>query len=112
MAGQIRAAVKRAVSALRRYSRAVWHRDRAGLGGWAALWTRFARIATWSIRGVITHRLSTQAAALAYYTMFSIVPILVVALWALKLFHLIGYLTPDAGVPADCGQAVQDAGGQ
>jgi len=70
VAERIKATVKRAISGLLRYSRAVWHRDRAALGGWAALWTRFARIATWSVRGVITHRLSTQAAALAYYTMF------------------------------------------
>ena len=50
------------------------------------------RITTWSIRGVLVHNLSLQAAALAYYTLFSIVPVLVVVLWALKLFHLIPYL--------------------
>ena len=38
--------------------------------------------------------------------MFSIVPVLVVALWALKLFHLIPYLKPadgDGAVTADAG---------
>jgi membrane protein len=99
--GRLRAAVKHVRATVRRYSRAVWSRDRAALGGWASLWTRIARISTWSIRGVVANRLSLQAAALAYYTMFSIVPVLVVVLWALKLFHVITYLTPDAAtVPA------------
>jgi len=70
----------------------VWGRDRARLGGWASLWTRLARITTWSIRGVLMHKLSLQAAALAYYTLFSIIPVLVVVLWILKLLHLIPYL--------------------
>ncbi len=77
-----------------RYSRAVWSRDRAALQGWASLWTRVARVVIWSVRGVFVHKLSLQAAALAYYTLFSIVPVLVVALWVLKLFHLIPYLKP------------------
>ena len=70
-------------------------------GGWAAAWTRLARIATWSVRGVFVQQLSLQAAALAYYTLFSIVPVLVVALWALKLFHLIPYLKPRMPDAAD-----------
>ena len=37
---------------------------------------------------MFANRLSHQAAALAYYTVFTIVPILVVALWALKAFHV------------------------
>src|SRR4051812_8066979 len=82
---------------MKRYRWSVWDRDRAALGGWAALRTRVARIATWSIRGVFTRRLSTEAAALAYYTIFSIVPVLVIVLWALKLFHAIPYLAPAAG---------------
>jgi len=92
--GRIKAVVQRARAAVKRYSRAVWDRDRAVLRPWAALRTRIARIATWSVRGVISRRLSTEAAALAYYTIFSIVPVLVVALWALKLFHAITYLMP------------------
>jgi len=79
---------------VKRYSRAVWSRDRAALGVWASLWTRVARVAIWSVRGLFVHKLSLQAAALAYYTLFSIVPVLVVALWILKLFHLIPYLKP------------------
>jgi membrane protein len=99
--GRLKAVVGRARAAVRRYSRAVWDRDRSDLGAWSALSTRIARIATWSVRGVFANRLSTQAAALAYYTIFSIVPVLVVVLWALKLSHLIHYLTPEAAnVPA------------
>src|SRR4051812_242011 len=82
---------------MKRYRWSVWDRDRAALGGWAALRTRVARIATWSGRGLFTRRLSTEAAALAYYTIFSIVPVLVIVLWALKLFHAIPYLAPAAG---------------
>jgi len=94
--GRIKAVVQRARAEVKRYCRAVWDRDRAGLGAWAALRTRLARIATWSVRGVFSRRLSTEAAALAYYTIFSIVPVLVVVLWALKLFHVITYLIPEA----------------
>ena len=93
--GRLKAVAARAVAAMRRYARFVWGRDRATLGAWAAAWTRLARITTWSVRGVFVHRLSLQAAALAYYTLFSIVPVLVVALWVLKLFHLIPYLKPE-----------------
>ena len=64
-------------------------------GVWASRGRGVARIVTWSVRGVFVHRLSLQAAALAYYTLFSIVPVLVVALWVLKLFHLIPYLKPE-----------------
>ena len=82
------------MAAVTRYSRAVWSCDRATLSGWASLWTRVARVVIWSVRGFFVHNLSLQAAALAYYTLFSIVPVLVVALWVLKLFHLIPYLKP------------------
>jgi membrane protein len=93
------AAVKRALAPVRRYSLEVWARDRAALGGWAALWTRTARIVTLSVRGVRRHKLSLQSAALAYYTLFSIVPVLVVALGVLKAFHLLHYLMPEVPPP-------------
>jgi len=92
---RLRSAVRRAIAALRRRCLAVWGRDRAQLGFWAALWNRFARITIWSVRGVFVHKLSLQAAALAYYTLFSIVPVLVVGLWTMKLLHLIPYLKAD-----------------
>jgi uncharacterized BrkB/YihY/UPF0761 family membrane protein len=91
--------VKRALAPVRRYGLAVWARDRAPLRGGAALWTRIARIVTLSVRGVRKHKLSLQSAALAYYTLFSIVPVLVVALWVLKVFHLLHYLMPDVPPP-------------
>jgi membrane protein len=91
----LKSAVTRVAAAARRYLGAVWSRDRATLGGWASFSTRVARVVTWSIRGVLMHRLSVQAAALAYYTIFSIVPVLVVALWILKLFDLIPALMPE-----------------
>jgi membrane protein len=94
--GRIAAAVKRGVAPLQRYSQAVWSRDRATLGGWQSLATRIGRVVTWSVRGVFVNRLSLQAAALAYYTLFSVVPVLVVALWVLKLSHLIPYIKPEA----------------
>lgn len=81
-------------AAVRRIGLAVWVRDRGQQAGWSALRTRLARIATWTVRGFMVHELSLRAAALAYYTMFSIVPVLVVALWTLKLLGLIPHLMP------------------
>jgi membrane protein len=106
--GQVKVAVKRLRAAMKRYGGSVWDRDRAALGGWAALRTRVARIATWSVRGLFTRRLSTEAAALAYYTIFSIVPVLVIVLWALKLFHAIPYLAPAAGDAQIIGDATSE----
>jgi membrane protein len=87
-------------AAVRRFGLAVWRRDRSGQSGWSALRTRLARIATWTLRGFVVHELSVRAAALAYYTIFSIVPVLVVALWTLKLLNLIPHLMPAAPVGA------------
>ena len=97
----LRAAVRRARGAVQRYSRKVWSGDRYAMGGWAALRMRVARILTWSIRGVFKNKLSLEAAALTYYTVFSIVPVLVVALWVLKLFGAIHHLTPALPRPSD-----------
>ena len=69
--------------------RSVWSRDRAPLRGWRALGNRTLRIAILVVRGIVAHRLALLAAALTFFTVFSIVPTLVVALWALKaLDHL------------------------
>ena len=46
---------------------------------------------------MFARRLGTEAAALAYYTIFSIVPVLVTVLWALKLLHA----DPRISTPAD-----------
>ena len=63
-----------------------WRRDRASLRGWSAFKNRVLRIAIFTVRGVSVHQLGLQAAALTYYTVFSLVPLLVVALWILKIF--------------------------
>ena len=86
-------AIRRVRAAVQRFSRAVWSRDLEGLRGWRALGIRVARVVTWSVRGYFTNKISLQSAALAYYTIFSIVPVLVVALWVLKLFDAIPHLT-------------------
>jgi membrane protein len=78
---------------VQRFSRRVWGRDLAGVRGWKALGTRVARVVTWSVHGFFANKISLQSAALAYYTIFSIVPVLVVALWVLKLVNAIPHLT-------------------
>ena len=80
------APIHRAVSAA---ARSVWARDRAPLRGLRALAVRVFRIAILVVRGIVVHRLALLAAALTFFTVFSIIPMLVVVLWALKLLdHL------------------------
>ncbi|HSY41554.1 MAG TPA: YhjD/YihY/BrkB family envelope integrity protein, partial [Polyangia bacterium] len=67
-------------------ARELWRQDRASLRGWSAFKNRVLRIAIFAVRGVSVHQLGLQAAALTYYTAFSLVPLLVVALWVLKIF--------------------------
>jgi membrane protein len=75
-----------------------WQRDRTQLRGLRAAGNRLFRIATLVVRGVVAHRLSMLAASLTFFTVFSVVPMLVVVLWALKLLdHL---PTPAAELPA------------
>src|SRR4051812_31837096 len=65
---------------------AVWSRDRAPLRGLPGFANRAFRIAIHTVRGILAHRTGLQAAALTYYTVFAIVPMLVVVLWLLKAF--------------------------
>ena len=66
-----------------------WRQDRASLRGGRALANRALRIAIVTLRGISVHQLGFQAAALTYYTVFSLVPLLVVVVWILKAFdHL------------------------
>jgi membrane protein len=74
--------------------RAVWSRDRAPLRGLRALGTRLLRIGILVVRGIVAHRLALLAAALTFFTVFSIVPTLVVALWALKVLDHLPVITP------------------
>jgi len=70
-------------------ARSVWARDRAPLPRARALGVRVFRIAILVVRGIVVHRLALLAAALTFFTVFSIIPMLVVVLWALKLLdHL------------------------
>ena len=55
---------------------------------------RILRVAIIAIRGIWAHRIGLQAAALTYYTVFSLVPLLVVALWILKAFGRLPGGTP------------------
>ena len=91
-------ALRRALGGLRdaiqTHARDVWRRDRASLRGMKALTNRILRVAIISLRGIWAHRLGLQAAALTYYTVFSLVPLLVVALWILKAFGRLPVDTP------------------
>ena len=78
--------IARALRALERRAQLVWSRDRSSLRGAAALANRAFRIAILTVRGIVNHRLGLQAAALTYYSVFAMVPALVVALWIMKLF--------------------------
>ena len=84
-------------AAIRAHARAIWSRDRSHLPTGAALGNRTLRILIASLRGLSVHRVGLQAAALTYYTVFSIVPLLVVVVWILKLLDRIPEL--DAGLP-------------
>src|SRR6185503_16421529 len=78
--------IARALRALERRAQLVWSRDRSSLRGAAALANRAFRIAILTVRGIVTHRLGLQTAALTYYSVFAMVPALVVALWIMKWF--------------------------
>jgi membrane protein len=85
----------RAVRSVQRRTDTVWTRDRAPLSGFSALGTRVARIVVLAGRGVLSHRIGLQAAALTYYTVFAIVPLLAVLLWTLKLSHHLPAISPE-----------------
>ena len=74
----------RARRALKGRADRVWSRDRALLRGLAAFGNRTFRIAIHTIRGIVAHRIGLHAAALTYYTVFALVPTLVVALWVAR----------------------------
>jgi membrane protein len=61
-----------------------WTCDRAQLRGLRALANRLFRVVIAVVRGVVVHRLALLAAALTFFAVFSIVPMLVVVLWGLK----------------------------
>jgi membrane protein len=89
------APIARALRALNQRAQQVWSRDRSSLRGLAALGNRAFRIAILTVRGTVTHRLGLQAAALTYYTVFAVVPTLVVALWIMKWFDWLPVVSPE-----------------
>jgi membrane protein len=86
MLTDLRRRIESARAAIQTRAEDVWRRDRAPLRGWSAFKNRSLRIAIAAARGVSVHQLGFQAAALTYYTVFSLVPLLVVVLWILKTF--------------------------
>jgi membrane protein len=84
MLHDLRRRIEGARDVIQTYAQDVWRRDRASLRGWNAFKNRVLRIAIATVRGVSVHQLGLQAAALTYYTVFSLVPLLVVVLWILK----------------------------
>ncbi|MES1210126.1 MAG: YihY/virulence factor BrkB family protein [Pseudomonadota bacterium] len=90
--------IARAGAAVRKLCREAWQADRTQLSAGAALANRLVRSLSWTVRGVVRDRLSTRAAALTYYTIFSLVPVLVLVIWIVKALHLsprlLGLLVP------------------
>ena len=108
MPGPMRRQVRRARDAFRQTLRAVWSRDRRSFRRLARLRNRLGRLLIWTIWSLFRHRLSSRAAALTYYTVFSIVPVLAVALGVMRWLHLIGE-TP-SGLPLGLSRAVEGNG--
>ena len=86
--------IARALRALERRAQLVWSRDRSRLRGAAAFGNRAFRIAILAVRGIVVHRTGLQAAALTYFTVFAMVPTLVVALWIMRWFDRLPVISP------------------
>jgi membrane protein len=101
MMNDLRRVIAGARDAIRTRARGVWTRDRASLRGGRAVAVRAARIVVFAVRGISTHQLGFQAAALTYYTVFSLVPLLVVVLWLFKAFGGLSIQHPEMHLAAD-----------
>ena len=97
MLSNLRQRIGSARDAVENRARDVWSRDRASLRGWSACKNRVLRIAIFTVRGVPVHQLGLQAAALTYYTAFSLVPLLVVVLGIVRIFD--GSLAAQRAMP-------------
>ena len=75
--------------------RAIWSCDRTRLGRAAAFGNRVLRIIVASLRGLSVHLVGVHAAALTFYTVFSIVPLLVLVVWAVKAVGHIPDVAPE-----------------
>ncbi len=60
-------------------TRGIWLKDPAEMPFLRAHFVRFARVVVLTVRGFYRHRVMIQAAALTYYTVLSIVPVLAVS---------------------------------
>jgi membrane protein len=100
------ARVRRVVEAR---ANAVWSRDRAPLHGLPAFGNRAFRIVIHTVRGILAHRIGLQAAALTYYTVFAMVPMLVVVLWILKAFDRLPVMSPELPTSALTGDQMLHA---
>ncbi|HXJ23037.1 MAG TPA: YihY/virulence factor BrkB family protein [Polyangia bacterium] len=83
-------AAARARDAVVRAAKRTWSFDRRKLANpLSRLWNRVARIVVWTVWGWARHGLSVRAAALTYYTVFSVVPLVAATLWLLSTLHLL-----------------------
>jgi len=79
--------VRHAGDGLRAKMSAVWRCDRTRLSRLGSMRNRILRVSIASLRGLSAHQIGLQAAALTYYTVFSLVPLLVFVLWSVKALH-------------------------
>jgi membrane protein len=79
----------RARRAFVRVARQTWNHDRRRLPPVARTWNRVARVTVWTVWGWSRHGLAVRAAALTYYTVFSIVPVVAATFWLLGTLHLL-----------------------
>jgi membrane protein len=104
-AAWLRALAARARAGAQAFALRVWSLDHDRVGRGRAFGNSVLRVATWTARGAVRDRVSLQAAALTYYTVFSIVPVLVVALWILKTLGRIPMITDS--IPAAPAEALE-----
>jgi membrane protein len=95
MTNRFRTAVVHARDATIAWARAVWSCDRTRLGRGAAFVNRVLRIVIASVRGLGVHKVAIQAAALTYYTVFSIVPLLVLLIWIVRALGHVPDASPE-----------------
>ena len=86
MFSDLRRRIQEARAAIQTHAQDVWRRDRARFGAGAPSRVGFSGSRSRRPAVCSVHQLGFQAAALTYYTAFSLVPLLVVVLWIVKTF--------------------------
>lgn len=89
----------RSQSVVRWVTREIWVRDPAEMPLWRSLGLKIARVLVLTARGFHQHRLMIQAAALTYYTVLSIVPVLAISFAVARGLGAYEKLKQDAIVP-------------